>query len=508
MRFLLFLKVFLVTYYVDASEFPISSDITYGKLENGLTYYIRENSKPEDKAEIRLYVKAGSIQEREDQQGLAHLLEHMAFNGSKDFPKRKIDTFFNSIGLSIGADFNAHTSFNETVYKFKVPTKEEKHIETGIHILSDIAGFLDLEPEAFERERKIVEQEWRGGLSSGERIFRKRLEYLYKNSIYKNRLPIGKIDVIRTFEYQTVIDYYKTWYRPDLMAVMVVGDIDAKKIEGFVKKYFSRIPKPKTPLTETNSNIPDYGKTQYKVITDPEQESTRLRLINKHKRFPIDTKEQYRTYLIEKLAIDLFQKRLDSLENDLIFGYYIGNNQLGESSQLYSIAASLNENKIPKAIQFLNKKIQECEKYGFLDEEIKIGKKEILTHYLQSLSNEKTRKSRSYFKELIGHFTENEMISGIKYENELVKELIPSISKNEVNQAFKKFVLKDNNIIEFITADKNQTKIPNQKQYLELVKFNKLQPFQLALAKGTLIKKELKKKKITSKKFYPFINTT
>ena len=508
MKFFIFLKVFLITFSVQSSEFPISSKITYGKLENGLTYYIRPNQKPEEKAEIRLYVKAGSIHERDDQQGLAHLLEHMAFNGSKDFPKNKIDTYFNSIGLSLGADFNAWTSFDATVYKFQVPTDNPKHIETGIHILSDIAGFLDLEPEAFERERKIVEQEWRGDLGSGKRIWEQRKKYLYKNSIYQKRAPIGKIDIIRSFPYQAAIDYYKTWYRPDLMAVMIVGDIDPNRVKGLINKYFSRLKKPNQPIQQPDKLIPDYGKTIYSVITDSEQENSKISILNKHKRIIADTKKNYRTYLIESLVANLFKKRLDSFENDLIFGSAIGDYHLEGESQIYAIVADLNENKINQAIQFLNNEVQRALIFGFLDKEINLGKKELLTSYLQSLSDEKTRKSKSYFKELIGHFTEGEMISGIEFENQLAKELIPNITKEEVNAAFKKYVSKNNNIIEFISSDQNKTKLPDQKLYTKLTSAKPTKPYQLSLTEQPLIKKELKLAKIKFKKYYSSIQTT
>ncbi len=508
MRFLLFLKLFLITFCVQASEFPISSNITYGKLDNGLTYYIRLNKKPEEKAEIRLYVKAGSIHERKDQQGLAHLLEHMAFNGSKDFPKNKIDTYFNSIGLSSGVDFNAWTSFDTTVYKFKVPTDNPKHIETGIHILSDIAGFLDLKPEAFERERKIVEQEWRDNLGLKKRIWEQRKKYLYKNSIYQKRAPIGKVDIIRSFPYQAAIDFYKTWYRPDLMAVMIVGDINPNQVKELVNKYFSRLTNPKQPIQQPNKLIPNYGKTIYSVITDPEQENTKISIFNKHKRIIANTKENYRTYLIESLASNLFEKRLKSFENDLIFNSAIGNYHLGGESQIYAIVADLNENKINQAIQFLNNEIQKALIFGFLDKEINLGKKEILTSYLQSQSNEKTRKSKSYFKDFMGHFSKGKMISGIEYENQLVKELVPNITKEEVNAVFKKYASKNNNIIEIISSDQNKTKLPDQKLYIKITKIKSSKPYRLTLTDQTLIKQELKPVKIKLKKYHSSIQTT
>ena len=246
----LFLKVLVfvaVIVNVNAAEIdlkkilPMDNKITYGKLDNGVTYYVKNNQIPKNKAYVELVIKAGSLHEKDDQQGLAHLLEHMAFNGTKSFPKNKIDSYLNSLGLSIGADFNASTGFTRTIYKLQVPTNTDEPLDTGVHILSEIASELTLEDEAFERERKIVEEEWRRDLGSVDRILDQQKPYLYKNSKYLYRDPIGTMEVIRNFKYQTAKDFYNQWYRPELMGVFVIGDVDQKKAEEIIKKYFANI---------------------------------------------------------------------------------------------------------------------------------------------------------------------------------------------------------------------------------------------------------------------------
>ena len=174
--------------------------------------------------------------EDDDQLGLAHLIEHMVFNGTKDYPKNKIDEYFNSIGLSIGADFNAFTGFEKTVYTFSIPTEKTGFIEQGIHILSDISNFANLDDQSFEKERKIVEEEWRGSLGKDKRLFDEIKKVFFLNSKFAKRSPIGDIDIIRNFTYETAIRYYNDWYRPDLMAVVAVGDFDEKYVEGLIKK--------------------------------------------------------------------------------------------------------------------------------------------------------------------------------------------------------------------------------------------------------------------------------
>ena len=222
MKKLLGILVFALTLFqifsLTASEInldqkiPFDQEIVYGKLDNGLTYYIKKNTTPKKKARIDLIIKAGSLMEDDDQLGLAHLIEHMVFNGTKDYPKNKIDEYFNSIGLSIGADFNAFTGFEKTVYTFSIPTEKTEFIRQGIHILSDISNFANLDDQSFEKERKIVEEEWRGSLGKDKRLFDEIKKVYFLNSKFAKRLPIGDIDIIRNFTYETAIRYYNDWY--------------------------------------------------------------------------------------------------------------------------------------------------------------------------------------------------------------------------------------------------------------------------------------------------------
>ena len=251
-------------------KIPFDQEIVYKKLDNGLTYYIKKNSTPKKKARIDLIIKTGSLMEDYDQLGLAHLIEHMVFNGTKDYPKNKIDEYFNSIGLSIGADFNAFTGFEKTVYTFSIPTEKTEFIRQGIHILSDISNFANLDDQSFEKERKIVEEEWRGSLGKDKRLFDEIKKVFFLNSKFAKRSPIGDIDIIRNFTYETAIRYYNDWYRPDLMAVVAVGDFDEKYVEGLIKKYFSKIKSKNKKRDLPVTIIPNYNKSIYVVQSDPE----------------------------------------------------------------------------------------------------------------------------------------------------------------------------------------------------------------------------------------------
>ena len=238
-KLIFFLIITFLSNYSNASEFPLDPKIKYGKLENGLTYYIRKNDTPKKKVYLKLVVKAGSLMEEERQRGLAHLLEHMAFNGSKNFPGNSIDEFLSSLGLNIGSHFNATTGYFKTNYQFEIPTDDINNVEKGVQILSDIAGNLDLKDDQFEKERKIVEEEWRQDLGSENKYVNELLNYIYKDSLLLERRPIGIIDVIKNFRYQDVIDFYEKWYQPQIMAVFAIGDIDEIEIENFIKKHFN-----------------------------------------------------------------------------------------------------------------------------------------------------------------------------------------------------------------------------------------------------------------------------
>ena len=224
-----------------ANEFPIDPNIQKGTFENGLTYYIKENSKPENKVELRLLIKAGSMMEEDHQRGLAHLLEHTAFNGSKNFPKNSIDEYFNSIGLNLGSHFNAYTSFEVTSYDIEIPTNVEGALDKGLLFLSDIINNLDLTNESFEKERKIVEEEILSDLTGGTKYIDIYFEELLKGSKFPKRFPRGDLEVIRNFKYQDVIDYYNKWYQPENIGLFIVGDIDKNEVLKIVKKYFFKI---------------------------------------------------------------------------------------------------------------------------------------------------------------------------------------------------------------------------------------------------------------------------
>lgn len=518
----LFFKVLVfvaVIFNVNAAEIdlnkilPMDNKITYGKLENGVTYYVKNNQLPKNKAYVELVIKAGSLHENDEQLGLAHLLEHMAFNGTKSFPKNKIDSYLNSLGLSIGADFNATTGFTKTVYKLQVTTNTVEPLDTGVHILSEIASELTLEDEAFERERKIVEEEWRMDLGKFDRILEQQKPYIFKNSKYLVRDPIGKIEVIRNFKYQTAKDYYNQWYRPELMGVFIVGDVDQKQAEQIIKKYFANIKAKISPIDPPLASVPKYNETQFGVITDPELGGVIIQIYNRQPKLFIETGVNYKDYLTREFTKNIFQKRLNRIlreQNTPLFSANVGTQDLSDQEEMYYASAHIKEDDISKGIKFLLTEIEKIKQNGFVEDELKLAKKDKLLSLEISLNQKNTTKSLDLLDEYKNHFLEKEMVSGIDYEFKLAEQVIKTIKLEDINKFFLKFYQPDDRVILVKGPEKYKDLITKEifLNYEGEIAKTKIPQADFALASKKLINKKLTGSKIVKEIKYPNLNIT
>ncbi|MBC8479427.1 MAG: insulinase family protein, partial [FCB group bacterium] len=251
-------------------DVPFNSDIVYGKLPNGLTYYILKNDKPADRAELRLAVNIGSVDEEDHEQGIAHFLEHMCFNGTEKYPRNTLVDYLESLGMAFGPDLNAYTSFDRTVYMLQIPTNDHDKFISGIEIMSEWAGYVSLEGEEIDKERGVVKEEWRMRRGASARISDEQFPVLFEGSKYANRLPIGKMDVIDKMTHDDVRGYYNRWYRPDLMAFIAVGDFDVVETENMIKAQFGRIPAPENPVIPQVYDVPEHEESRVVISTDPE----------------------------------------------------------------------------------------------------------------------------------------------------------------------------------------------------------------------------------------------
>ena len=280
---------------------PFTPDVRTGVLDNGMRYYIRKNAKPENRIELRLAVNAGSMQEDDDQLGLAHFVEHMAFNGTTNFKKNDLINFLEKTGVRFGADLNAYTSFDETVYMLQLPTDKEGLVDKGLMVMSDWATGIAFEGEEIDKERGVIESEWRTGLGADERMRHVWWPKVFYKTRYANRLPIGTMDIIQNAPHDRFRRFYKDWYRPNLQAIIVVGDLDVDAIEAKIKEKFSGLKNPENPREKKTYEVPGHDEMFVAVATDKEATSTSIQLYTKLPSMKVKTLDDYRTTMMHQL---------------------------------------------------------------------------------------------------------------------------------------------------------------------------------------------------------------
>ena len=490
--------------------FPLDPAITYGKLDNGLTYYIRENSTPKDKVSMRLFIKSGSLMEEDHQRGLAHLLEHMAYNGSKNFPKKKIDEYLESIGLNLGSHYNAYTGYFETVYDFEIPTERQQDVETAIQILADISQNLSLEPEAFEKERKIVEEEWRRKFGSDEEYFDQLKTYIYDQSRIAERDPIGTIEVIKNFKYQDAIDYYQKWYQPNRMGVFIIGDIKAAEIEPLIDKYFSGFVNSET-LEEPSYKIPDFTEKKYFAYQDELVDRIDFAVWEKNSFQKLNTFENYHLVVIRYLIEDIFQRRnneiLEKNEN-ANFSSGLGDFQISDLDEYLITSTSLKDDEILEGIEDFLTILEQINRYGFLEDELILAKQKRIEYLQQNITKQNTRTSDSFIDEYVRHFEHDEMISGPEKELEYTSNILSEITTEDLNLYFQKYIKGDNQLITIKAPDYIKD-LPSEEQIRDLqlkIAAKDIAPYEFELKKVELLDKELTGSKIIKRKRYPNTN--
>ena len=453
---------------------PFNSNVKFGKLSNGLTYYIKNNNKPEKKIELRLVLNVGSILEDDNQLGLAHFMEHMNFNGSKHFPKNELVSYLQTIGVKFGADLNAYTSFDETVYILPLPSDKEEIVEKGFTVLEDWAGGALLSDEEINKERGVVLEELRSGKGSQERMRNKYFPELLNGSKYASRLPIGNEELLKSFNPDLLRKFYKDWYRPDLMALVVVGDIDPNEAESKILAHFNNLKNPNTekprPLT---ISIPARQKETALSISDKEGEQTQLQIINYIK----PSKQEilwvdYKSNLIKQLFGEMFNNRLSELTqkaNPPFLFAFSGFQNFVRGYDAFTSSAILGKGDIKPAINTLIVETERIKKFGFTINELERAKKSTLTNYLNQ-SNERTKtNSNIVLGEFIRHFLNKEPMPGIQTEFEFVKQVLPDIKIEDINILSKDLEAGQKKFVLVTGPEKRDIEIPNNNALLALV---------------------------------------
>ena len=447
------------------STIPVDANITTGAFPNGLRYYIRANSKPEKRTELRLVVNAGSLLEDEDQRGLAHFVEHMAFNGTKHFPKQALLQFLESIGMRFGADVNASTGFDETTFMLQVPTDNPAVLDKSMLILEDWAHNVSFDDAEIDKERGVIEEEWRLGRGAGARLQDKQFPVLLKGSRYAERLPIGTMDVVRNFKHDRLRQFYTDWYRPDLMAVVAVGDFDAAAIQALVNKHFSTIPAAKSPKTRPVYPVPAQPGTLFAVATDKEMPSTTVEVYSKLPAPDPTTIGAYRNDIVAGLFAGMLSARFAEMAQKPDAPFLAAGTSRGQfvrSAEATTLSALVKEDGIERGLRALFAETARVAQFGFTATELDRQKQNILRGLERAVAEKDTQDSGALADEYVRNFATREPIPGIVYEQGLYQRFLPEITLGEINALAKTWVPDGNRVVVISAPDKPGFTVPTE----------------------------------------------
>jgi zinc protease len=429
---------------------PVDPQVTVGTLENGLTYFIRTNQRPENRAEFRLVVKAGSVLEDEDQLGLAHFLEHMAFNGTEHFEKQELFDYMESVGMQTGAHTNAYTSFDETVYMLRVPTDTADVVETAFQVLEDWAHLIVLDSVEIEKERGVVIEEWRLGRGAQARMLDEQFPILFSNSRYAERLPIGKRETVETFDHESLRRFYADWYRPDLMAIVAVGDLEQERIVELITQHFSGLETAANARAREMFDVPDHEETLFAIAVDAEAPNTTVGLYHKQPLREQGSLGAYRQALVEGLYNSMLNARLFELtqqaEAPFLFAFS-GQGRFIGATEVYQLFAGVNEDGVATGVEGLLREGERVARHGFNASELERHKIDFLRTLEQAYAERDNTESRTYASEYIRAFLEGEPIPGIETEFALSQALMPTIELEEVNRLAAEWITEQNRVV-------------------------------------------------------------
>ena len=465
---------------------PLDPKVRYGILPNGLKYYIRYNAKPEKRAELRLAVNAGSTMENDDQQGLAHFVEHMAFNGSKNFKKNELVDYLEGIGTKFGPDLNAYTSFDETVYMLQIPTDKAEVYNKGLLILEDWARNLTFDSVEVDKERGVVMEEWRLGQGAYERMSRKFWPLMFKDSRYAERFPIGKPEILKGCRQQLLKDFYNDWYRPDLQAVIVVGDINLDETEKLIKERFSKLTGPKTPRKLENWQVPDQKGLRVSVTSDKESPYNVLDLSYFSAPSALKTYNDYREQLKRSLINSMLNARLSEVtrkQTSTVMFAGAGYNSILRNKSAYNCYAVFPNGKALDVLKVVLTENERVKRHGFVKSELERHKKQMLTQYETAFNERSKTESKSLVGELVSYFLNDAAMPGIENEFKYVKELLPTITLEELNSMIKSWIRAegDNAMAVFMMAENENNPLPTEdavrKAFLAAEKSTTIEPY-------------------------------
>jgi zinc protease len=429
---------------------PLDSAVRTGTLPNGLRYYIRQNTRPEKRLELRLVINAGSVLEDDDQKGLAHFVEHMLFNGTRRFAKNDIVSYLESIGVRFGADLNAYTGFDETVYILPVPTDKEGLVERSFDVLEDWAGGALFDSTEVVKERGVVLEEWRSGLGAGARIRDQQFPVLFRGSRYAVRLPIGDTTILKTANPAPLKRFYRDWYRPDLMAVVAVGDHDPAKLETLIRERFGRLTNPDTRRARTLIPVPGHDSTLVTIVTDPEEQVSSIQVIYKHPPAPLVRQSDYRMLLSRRLYNQMLNSRLTEITRQPDAPFAFASSSYGafvRSTDVYFLSATVKDGGIQRGLEAILREARRVDQHGFLAAELERAKASQLRSLESAFQERDKSESGNYAAEYINYFLTAEPTPGIAWEFETAKRVLPTVTLEDVNALGRQWITEVNRVV-------------------------------------------------------------
>lgn len=454
-------------------EIPMDPSVRMGKLSNGLTYYVKNNGKPEDKVELRLAINAGSILEDDDQQGLAHMMEHMNFNGTTNFQKNELVDYLQGIGVKFGADLNAYTSFNETVYILPIPSDDPEKLDKGFTILSDWAGGALLETDAINDERGVILEESRTGKGANDRMNKVTFPVIFANSKYAERLPIGKDDIIANFDPEAIRRYQKDWYRPDLMAVVAVGDLDIDTLEAKIKEHFGDIPASVNPRERKEYGMPNHEETLIAIAQDPEASFAQVQIQYKDPEMatPATTVRDLRDELVHGLFSQMMNERLQELTTKPNPPFIFGSSSYGgtgiRGKNAYSSFAGTAPDGQLKALRTLLEENQRVQLYGFQEGEFERAKTNYKSYYETFYKDRDKRESNRIVGSYVNQFLQGDIVPSVEYTYNTTMQLMPTVTLEEINAKIQDYLREDNRTV-VLTGPETDNK-PTKEQILKIM---------------------------------------
>ncbi len=477
-------------------KIPLDPQVRYGVLENGMTYYIRSNDLPKDRADFYIVFNVGAILENDNQDGLAHLTEHMAFNGTKNFPKKGVLDFLERNGVAFGHNVNAFTSLDVTAYNLNdVPVTDESVVDTSLLILHDWSNYVAFEDEEIDAERKVVHEEWRTRRSADFRMMKELMPIIYKGSKYAERDVIGSLDVIDNCTYETLRSFYRDWYRPDLEAIIIVGDFDADVMEKKVVDLFSTVSKPVNPKERPVYEVPNNKEPLVGIATDPEAQRNMVQVYFKHDIVEPENKDidYMRELLIRNLYNSMINTRLNELvqkENPPFIVGYSAYTGMTRSKDAFTAVAFAKDNEIPRALTSVLEENERVRQHGFTQGEFERAKKDILRGYEKSYKEKDNMKNNQFVWEYFSHYLTNEPSPGVEFEYEYANKVIPTISLEEINNLPQNWITDENIVISITGLENEEVILPKEEEVLaiiEKVKNSELDPYIDAVSDKPLI---------------------